>query len=74
MIKMSEIFQLHNQGERVTPMDEIPFEARKKVKLPNGEWQTIDTRRCYTFHPEYRGDGFEEGAYLECIDLAVDEL
>lgn len=69
------INDLHLQGERITPIDEIPPEFRMFAPLPGGDkLQVIDTRRCYTFHPEYHDDSFPKGAYLECINLAVDEL
>lgn len=70
----NDIQNLHSQGERVTPLIEIPPPYRKEVIVSNDRRQIIDTRRCYTFHPEYRDENFPNGAYLECIDLAVDEM
>lgn len=68
------VFSLHSSGERITPIEEIPVDERLLALLPCGRKQLIDRRRCYTYHPEYSDNFFPNGAYLECINLAVDEL
>lgn len=64
---------LYSRGERVTSLDEIPLRHRRVVPLPGGGRQTVDARICYTFHPEYKTKDSPRGAYLECVDLAMDE-
>jgi len=72
--KESKLFELHSKGERITPIEEIPMDQGLLALLPCGRKQLIDRRRCYTYHPEYSDNHFPNGAYLECINLAVDEL
>ena len=61
-------------GERVTPVDEIPVLFRRISKLPNGQIQITDSRICYTFHPEYSDANFPYGAFLECENVAYDDI
>jgi len=44
--------------ERKTPKKEIPFEYRKKLLLPGGRSQIIDTRLCYNCNTN--------GEWVEC--------
>jgi len=48
---------------RVTPVEMIPEESRKAVKLRNGVVQIIDDRRCYNWDP---GEGM-----VECTSVAT---
>ena len=63
----------HPFGERVTPVEDIPPQYHIQLRLPGNEVQICDLRIAYTFHPEYRDTNHPHGAYLECVDVALDE-
>ena len=63
----------YSRGERVTLIEEIPEKFQKIVPLPGGGKQVVDTRICYTFHPEHKTKECPNGSFLECVNLAMDE-
>ncbi len=53
--------------ERVTPVEEIPPQFQKEVRLSASNVQIIDTRLCYNWEP-----GEDGGRYVECGSVASD--